>query len=97
MRIVVDRDLCTGQGMCESIAPNLFRVSEEDGQVEIQVAVVPDGRLSEAELAAVAASLTASSRSRGTGGVGLGIDRLVMMLTGAGSLREVLLFPAMKT
>jgi ferredoxin len=37
--------------MCESIAPNLFRVSEEDGQVEIQVAVVPDGRLSEAELA----------------------------------------------
>ena len=51
MRIVVDRDLCTGQGMCESIAPNLFRVSEEDGQVELQVAVVPDGRLSEAELA----------------------------------------------
>jgi ferredoxin len=46
MRIVVDRDLCTGQAMCESIAPNLFRVSEEDGQVEIQVAVVPDGRLS---------------------------------------------------
>jgi lysyl-tRNA synthetase, class II len=32
-----------------------------------------------------------------TGGVGLGIDRLVMMLTGAASLREVLLFPAMKT
>jgi len=31
-----------------------------------------------------------------TSGVGLGIDRLVMMLTGARSLREVLLFPAMR-
>ncbi len=32
-----------------------------------------------------------------TGGVGLGIDRLVMMMTGARSLREVVLFPAMRT
>ncbi len=31
-----------------------------------------------------------------TGGVGLGIDRLVMMFTGAQTLREVLLFPAMR-
>jgi lysyl-tRNA synthetase class 2 len=32
-----------------------------------------------------------------TGGVGLGIDRLIMMLTGSQTLREVLLFPAMRT
>jgi lysyl-tRNA synthetase class 2 len=31
-----------------------------------------------------------------TGGVGLGIDRMVMMLTGAHSVREVLLFPTMR-
>jgi lysyl-tRNA synthetase class 2 len=31
-----------------------------------------------------------------TGGVGLGMDRLVMMLTNTSSLREVVLFPAMR-
>jgi lysyl-tRNA synthetase, class II len=32
-----------------------------------------------------------------TAGVGLGIDRLVMLLTGASNMREVVLFPAMRT
>jgi ferredoxin len=50
MRIVVDKDVCTGQAMCESIAPDLFRVAD-GSQVDLQVDVVPDDRLGQARLA----------------------------------------------
>ncbi len=32
-----------------------------------------------------------------TGGIGVGIDRLVMIMTGTRTIREVVLFPAMRT
>jgi len=31
-----------------------------------------------------------------TGGMGMGIDRAVMLFTGADTIREVILFPTMK-
>jgi ferredoxin len=30
MRVVVDRDLCEANGVCEQIAPEVFEVGEDD-------------------------------------------------------------------
>lgn len=34
MRVVVDRDKCTGLGLCESIAPDFFEV-DDDGELNL--------------------------------------------------------------
>ena len=35
MHIEVDCDLCQGHGVCESEAPDVFRVSKDTNQVEV--------------------------------------------------------------
>lgn len=41
-KIVVDWDKCTGMGMCESLAPDVFEV-EDDGTLILHSEVVPEG------------------------------------------------------
>ena len=43
MRIVVDRDRCTGLGMCEGIAPDVFEVGD-DGALALHLEEVPPDR-----------------------------------------------------
>jgi ferredoxin len=50
MRIVVDRELCTGQAICESIAADIFEVSDDD-ELEIKAEQVQDDRLGAVERA----------------------------------------------
>ena len=33
MRVVADRDVCTGSGMCTMVAPGVFDQDDEDGRV----------------------------------------------------------------
>jgi ferredoxin len=43
MKIVVDTDLCTGHGMCESLADDVFEVGNE-GIVHLLVEDLPEDR-----------------------------------------------------
>ena len=43
MRIVVDRDLCQGHGVCESEAPDVFEVGK-DHQVVVVDPTPPEGQ-----------------------------------------------------
>jgi ferredoxin len=29
MKIIIDKDLCTGEGLCEEICPEVFRIDED--------------------------------------------------------------------
>lgn len=53
MRIVVDRDKCTGLGMCEAEAPDLFEIDDEG------TLVVLDERPAEERRAALRAAVEA--------------------------------------
>ncbi|MFI7613080.1 ferredoxin [Nonomuraea terrae] len=45
MRIVADKDVCVGAGMCALTAHDLFEQSEEDGTVVLVVERPADDRL----------------------------------------------------
>jgi ferredoxin len=48
MRIVVDRDKCTGLGMCEAEAPDLFEV-QDDGSLLVLIEKPDEDRRAELE------------------------------------------------
>ncbi|MBA2324388.1 MAG: ferredoxin [Pseudonocardiales bacterium] len=50
MRIVVDQDKCTGLGMCEAEAPDLFEV-QDDGSLVLLNATPSEAQRAEAEVA----------------------------------------------
>lgn len=59
LRVAVDRDMCAASGFCVRIAPELFRLSDEDNCAVVVVAEVPP-ELEEAALEAEAACPTAA-------------------------------------
>ncbi|MGV3759259.1 MAG: ferredoxin [Actinomycetota bacterium] len=50
MKIIVDRDLCQGHGVCESEAPEVFSVSK-DGVLTVLDETPPESQRAAVELA----------------------------------------------
>lgn len=48
MKILVDRDKCTGLGICESLAPDVFEV-DDDGDLVLKADTPPDGQVGDVE------------------------------------------------
>ena len=60
MRIVVDRDKCTGLGMCEAEAPDFFEIDDE-GTLEVLDERPPEDRRAELRAAVEACPTEALS------------------------------------
>jgi ferredoxin len=41
MKVSIDPDRCVGQGMCVLYAPQVFKLSDEDGLAELLLADLP--------------------------------------------------------
>jgi ferredoxin len=50
VKIIVDRTKCTGLGICESLAPDIFEVND-DGDLVLKTDEVPGGQLADVESA----------------------------------------------
>jgi ferredoxin len=44
MKVILDRDKCTGLGICESIAPDHFEIADDGAVVLLRDDVPPDER-----------------------------------------------------
>jgi ferredoxin len=58
VKIVVDRGRCSGIGICESLAPDIFEVGEDGGLVLLREDVEDRALAEEAVLGCPAAALT---------------------------------------